>query len=99
MLVLDTFFALSDGNAFTCLYALLHVVDGYVTVRVANCHPVLLLFSEGAARDAVIGLDEKLWVLWIFECPEAQETRLKLVLVRAVDIVLTIGYANEVRVG
>lgn len=56
------------------LNALLDVVDGDVPVGVTKSDPVLVLLSEGAARDTVLGLEDEFRVLGVFQCPEANES-------------------------
>jgi len=54
-----------------------NVVNGYVTMTVTDSDLGWLLFTESAASDAVVMIDNFFWEFWVFERPKGQDTFLK----------------------
>jgi len=76
-----------------------HIVDSNVTMRVTNSNQMGLFLGELATSDTVLGLDDSLGEVGVFQRPEAEKTWLENAVVSAVNIELTVTDSDQIGVG
>jgi len=98
MLVLH-FFTRGDGDVLSSGHALLNVIDRDVSMGVSDSNVVLLLLGVSTTGDTVVSLDVQLREIRFLQRVETEEARLELVVVNAVNVVLSVTHSHQVLIG
>jgi hypothetical protein len=75
-----------------------HIVNGNVSVRVANSNQGWILLGELTTRDTVLRLNHLLRVSRILQSPETEVAILEVTILHAADIELTVTSGNQILV-
>ena len=73
-----------------------HIVYRDIAVRVSHSHQMWLFLRELTASDAVVCPDDPLGELRVLQGPEAKQAWLQELVIRAVDVVLTIADCDQI---
>lgn len=73
----------------------LDVVNEDVSMGVSTSDQVGVLLRELTESQTVLSMDLLLWISWVLQCPESQQTWVKLLC--AINIVLSIRHSDQIR--